>query len=106
MHVAEYLGDAARLNYRMHNKLFVVDNEICIVGGRNVGDEYFQGSHDVQFGDYDIIAAGPIVNGSRTASTRSGTARWRFRSKRLQAASPLHKSWATIAAFSPRIMPK
>ena len=62
VHVAEYLGDATRLNYRMHNKLFVVDNEIGLVGGRNVGDEYFQGGHDLQFGDYDIIAAGPIVN--------------------------------------------
>ena len=62
VHVAEYLGDATRLNYRMHNKLFVVDNEIGIVGGRNVGDEYFQGGHDLQFGDYDIIAVGPIVN--------------------------------------------
>ncbi len=61
-HVAEYLGDASRLNYRMHNKLLVVDNEIGIVGGRNVGDEYFKGSLDFEFGDYDIIAAGPIVN--------------------------------------------
>jgi putative cardiolipin synthase len=62
LHVGEYMGDASRLNYRMHNKLFVVDNEIGIVGGRNVGDEYFQGGSDVEFGDYDIITAGPIVN--------------------------------------------
>jgi putative cardiolipin synthase len=62
LHFAEYLGDAARLNYRMHNKLFIVDNEIGIVGGRNVGDEYFQGGAEVEFGDYDIIAAGPIVD--------------------------------------------
>ena len=62
LHFTEFLGDASRLDYRMHNKVFVVDNEICIVGGRNIGDEYFQGSHDVQFGDYDVIAAGPIVN--------------------------------------------
>jgi putative cardiolipin synthase len=62
VHVAEYMGDASRLNYRMHNKLFVVDNEIGIIGGRNVGDEYFQGGRDFEFGDYDIIAAGPIVN--------------------------------------------
>ena len=61
-HDAEFLVDASRLNYRMHNKLFVVDNEIGIVGGRNVGDEYFQGGRDFEFGDYDIIAAGPIVN--------------------------------------------
>ena len=62
MHVAEFLGDSSRLNHRMHNKLLVVDNEIGIVGGRNVGDEYFQGGLDFEFGDYDIIAAGPIVN--------------------------------------------
>ena len=62
VHVAEYLSDASRLNYRMHNKLFVVDNEMGIVGGRNVGDEYFQGGRDFEFGDYDVIAAGPIVN--------------------------------------------
>src|SRR5439155_176506 len=62
LHVAEYMGDAARLNYRMHNKLLVVDNEIGIVGGRNVGDEYFQVGRDIDFGDYDVIAAGPIVN--------------------------------------------
>ena len=61
LHVIEYLGDATRLNYRMHNKLFVADNEVAIVGGRNIGDEYFQGSRDFQFGDYDVIAAGPVV---------------------------------------------
>ena len=62
VHVAEYLANASRLNYRMHNKLFVADNEIGIVGGRNVGDEYFQGGRDFEFGDYDIVAAGPVVN--------------------------------------------
>ena len=53
VHVAEFLGDASRLNYRMHNKLFVVDNEIGILGGRNVGDEYFQGGRDFEFGDFE-----------------------------------------------------
>jgi putative cardiolipin synthase len=62
VHGAEFFADATRLNYRMHNKLFVVDNEISIVGGRNIGDEYFQGGRDYEFGDYDVIAAGPIVN--------------------------------------------
>jgi len=62
LHAAEYVGDGSRLNYRMHNKLIVVDNEIGIVGGRNIGDEYFQAGRDVDFADYDVIAAGPIVN--------------------------------------------
>jgi len=62
VHIAEYAGDSSRLNYRMHNKLIVVDNEIGIVGGRNIGDEYFQGGRDFEFGDYDVIAAGPVVS--------------------------------------------
>ncbi len=36
-----YLTDFARLNRRMHNKSFTADNQATIIGGRNVGDEYF-----------------------------------------------------------------
>ena len=58
---AEFALTAARLNYRMHNKLFIVDNTIAMVGGRNVGDEYFDTGDDVQFGDYDAFTLGPIT---------------------------------------------
>ena len=58
---AEFGLTINRLNYRMHNKLFVVDNTIAIVGGRNVGDEYFDTGNDLQFGDYDVFAMGPIT---------------------------------------------
>ena len=61
LHIAEYVAAASRLTYRMHNKLFVADNEIGIVGGRNIGDEYFQGGSEVEFGDFDVVAAGPVV---------------------------------------------
>ncbi|HSC98848.1 MAG TPA: phospholipase D family protein, partial [Casimicrobiaceae bacterium] len=57
----EFALTASRLNYRMHNKLFIADNEIAVVGGRNVGDEYFDSGNDVQFGDYDVFALGPIT---------------------------------------------
>jgi len=57
----EFALTMSRLNYRMHNKLFVADNEIAIVGGRNVGDEYFDTGADLQFGDYDVFAMGPIT---------------------------------------------
>src|SRR3954466_8207968 len=39
--VLGFLTDFARLNRRMHNKSFTVDDQVTIVGGRNVGDEYF-----------------------------------------------------------------
>lgn len=56
-----YLTDFARLNRRMHNKSFTVDNQVTIVGGRNVGDEYFGASDDFLFVDLDVLAVGPAV---------------------------------------------
>ena len=57
-----YLFDFARLNRRMHNKSFTADNQATVIGGRNVGDEYFGGGQDVLFVDLDVLAVGPIVD--------------------------------------------
>jgi len=57
----EFLGDPARLNRRMHNKLWIADNAAAIVGGRNLGDEYFDAGGEVSFSDLDILATGPVV---------------------------------------------
>lgn len=57
----EYLGDARRLNLRMHNKLWIADNAVAVLGGRNLGDAYFAASPDSEFADLDIFAAGPLV---------------------------------------------
>lgn len=51
----------ARVNRRMHNKSFTVDNQISIIGGRNLADEYFAAREDVNFGDLDVTVIGPIV---------------------------------------------
>ena len=56
-----YLTDFSRLNRRMHNKSFTVDNQVTIVGGRNIGDEYFGAADDVLFADLDVMAIGPVV---------------------------------------------
>lgn len=56
-----YLTDFSRLNRRMHNKSFTADNQVTIVGGRNVGDEYFGATDGTVFADLDVIAAGPAV---------------------------------------------
>jgi cardiolipin synthase C len=56
-----YAMDFARLNRRMHNKSFTADNQATIVGGRNVGDEYFGATHGVLFADLDVLAVGPVV---------------------------------------------
>jgi len=57
----ELVVHAPRLKHRMHNKLMVADNSVGLVGGRNVGNEYFQANPEFEFGDYDLVAAGPVV---------------------------------------------
>jgi putative cardiolipin synthase len=49
-----------RLNRRMHNKMLTADGAAGIVGGRNVGDEYFGAREDVNFADLDLLAFGPV----------------------------------------------
>jgi putative cardiolipin synthase len=56
-----YVLDFARVNRRMHNKSFTVDNQATIVGGRNVADEYFGAAGDRTFLDLDVLAIGPVV---------------------------------------------
>lgn len=56
-----YVTDFGRANRRMHNKSFTADNQATIVGGRNVGDEYFGATDGVLFSDLDVLAIGPVV---------------------------------------------
>ncbi len=56
-----FLTDFARVNRRMHNKSFTVDGQVSVVGGRNVGDEYFAAGGGVVFADLDVIAVGAAV---------------------------------------------
>ncbi len=48
-------------NRRMHNKAWIADNRAAIVGGRNIGDEYFGASADTNFRDTDLLLIGPAV---------------------------------------------
>lgn len=56
-----YLTDFARLNRRMHNKSLTVDGAVTLVGGRNIGDEYFGTGNEPLFTDLDVLAIGPVV---------------------------------------------
>lgn len=57
----EFILNKGRLDYRMHDKLLVADNTVALIGGRNIGDQYFQIDPESQFGDDDVITAGSIV---------------------------------------------
>ncbi len=56
-----YAIDFRRLNRRMHNKTFTADGVATIVGGRNIGDEYFGAREGDLFADLDVLAVGPIA---------------------------------------------
>jgi putative cardiolipin synthase len=56
------LADFSRVNRRMHNKSFIADNQRAILGGRNIGDEYFEAQSEVAFGDLDVLTVGAAVN--------------------------------------------
>ena len=62
----ELLLRFARVNRRMHNKQFIADGVATILGGRNIGDEYF-GVGELDFQDVDVLGAGPVARQS-TAS--------------------------------------
>jgi cardiolipin synthase C len=59
--LSEGLRSFSRVNRRMHNKTWIVDNRIALAGGRNVGDEYFEASNEVNFTDLDFAMIGPVV---------------------------------------------
>lgn len=55
------LANVGTLHRRMHNKALIADNAVAVVGGRNLGDEYFGADREVNFADLDLLAFGPIV---------------------------------------------
>lgn len=59
--IGDVFGDLSRINRRSHNKIFVADNAIAIIGGRNIADHYFGVHGESNYRDLDAIAAGPVV---------------------------------------------
>lgn len=57
----DFLLHRSRLDYRMHNKLLVADNAIALIGGRNIGNQYFQVDPDSQFADDEVFVIGPMA---------------------------------------------
>jgi putative cardiolipin synthase len=62
LRILSNLKDTARIQRRMHNKIFVADNAVAITGGRNLGETYFGQSRGTNFVDIDVIAAGRIAH--------------------------------------------
>lgn len=78
-----YLTDFSRLNRRMHNKSLTADNQVTIIGGRNIGDEYFGSSEEFHFVDLDVLAIGPVVRDVSTDFDRYWTCDSSYPAERL-----------------------
>lgn len=58
---SQYLTGFGTQTRRAHNKSFTVDNQATILGGRNIGDEYFEADTEFSFVDLDVVVFGPIA---------------------------------------------
>ncbi|MFO7581082.1 phospholipase D family protein [Guyparkeria sp.] len=57
-----FLTDLPRVNRRMHEKVFIADNQVVIIGGRNINDKYFGAEQKAMFFDLDVLTIGPLVD--------------------------------------------
>lgn len=84
-----FLLEAARLNHRMHNKLFVADDHAVIIGGRNIGNEYFDLDPRMNFRDLDVLAVGPVAAGAAGSFDEYWDSAWAVPAAALVGAAPV-----------------
>lgn len=72
------LGEFHRLDHRMHNKSMVIDNQVAILGGRNLADEYFGFDGSYNFRDMELLVGGPIVEDVSRSFDEYWNDRWSF----------------------------
>lgn len=58
---SQFITRFGSVTRRMHNKSFTVDNQVTILGGRNIGNEYFEADPDLAFADLDVLTLGPVA---------------------------------------------
>ncbi|MEB3754540.1 phospholipase D family protein [Acinetobacter sp. MD2(2019)] len=63
----DMLLDLKRINRRMHNKSFIVDHQVALIGGRNMSNQYYNASNNYQFSDIDVLLVGQAVNDISTS---------------------------------------
>jgi len=64
---SQFVTRMGSVTRRMHNKSFTVDSQAAILGGRNIGNEYFEADPDLAFADLDVVGVGPVARDVSTA---------------------------------------
>lgn len=85
---------------RMHNKAWIADGRIAILGGRNIGDAYFDAAESTNFRDMDVLVMGPAVAQTETIFDEYWNSGLALPADRL---TPLRDPDATLAKLSPRL---
>jgi putative cardiolipin synthase len=68
--ISQFVTRVGSVTRRMHNKSFTVDGKVTILGGRNIGNEYFEADPDLAFADLDVLAVGPVAREVSTVFDR------------------------------------
>lgn len=87
-----------RAGRRMHNKVFVADSAAAIIGGRNIGDEYFDNRNDLNFVDLDVLTVGPIVEDIGTSFDDYWNSCWATPVEQVSRRHVVKKQLSTIRA--------
>jgi putative cardiolipin synthase len=97
----QYVFDLERAQRRMHNKIYAVDGVVAIVGGRNIGDNYFNFDRDQpNFRDLDLLVAGPAARDIGRAFDLYWNSEWAYPAQALVEKSPTpEESKRTMAAL-------
>ena len=72
----QYAVDFNRMVRRMHNKIFIADNAVSIIGGRNIGNTYFSLDSESNFRDFDLLVAGPLTRDASSAFDEYWNSQW------------------------------
>jgi putative cardiolipin synthase len=96
----DFLRRMEVMNQRMHNKLLVADNRAVILGGRNIGDEYFGFNAEFNFHDLDALGIGPVARRSSTVFDRYWNSDWVVPVSALQ----LHATAHDLRARRPTVL--
>jgi len=87
----------------MHQKLFVADGQLAIVGGRNLIDDYFGLGEEICYRDFDLLAMGPVVSQAEAAFDEFWNSQWTYPISSLEKPpSQAEQDWA-LHRFSERV---
>jgi putative cardiolipin synthase len=98
----DFLKNMDLMNQRMHNKLLVADNRAAILGGRNIGNEYFGFATEFNFRDLDLLGVGAVSRQASNVFDRFWNSNWVVPASALE----LHATRRDLRAQLPAILAK